>query len=82
MILFRYNKEELFNNFINDVLPRIEIVTLSNTSYGKLSEFRKNFGLDFDDSYQCMIAAENRITVVTMDKDFKRIEDEINVRFI
>ena len=82
VILFRHKKDKVFNNFVTDVLPKIDIVSLSKESYGKLSEFKNEHNLDFDDAYQCNVAEERGLTIVTMDKDFKRIEDRIKVKFI
>ncbi len=82
VILFRHKKEEVFNNFVTDVLPKIDIVSLSRESYGKLSEFKNKYNLDFDDAYQCKVAEERGLAIITMDKDFKRIEDRIDVNFI
>ena len=77
VILFRHKKEEVFNNFVTDVLPKIDIVSLSREPYGKLSEFKNEYNLDFDDAYQCKVAEERGLAIITMDKDFKRIEDRI-----
>lgn len=81
VILFKQEKEELFASFISDVLPNVELVTLSPYSYDKLSAIKKKYHLDFDDAYQCQIARENGLTIVTMDHDFKRI-DNVKVDFI
>ncbi len=82
VILFRFGKEAAFFDFVSDVLPKIEIISLSKESYRKLSEFKSEYNLDFDDSYQCLVADENGFTIVTMDKDFVRVENEIEIKFI
>ncbi|MCA1787186.1 MAG: PIN domain-containing protein [Desulfobacteraceae bacterium] len=82
VILFRYNNELIFNKFIADVLPIVDILTLSKKAYEKIAEVKQNFGLDFDDAYQYMIASENGLTIVTMDKDFKSIANHINIKFL
>ena len=74
VILFKYRKEDIFNNFILEVFPKINIIFLSNKSYGNLSEFKGKYNLDFDDAYQCRIAEEHGFTIITMDKNFKRIK--------
>lgn len=81
VILFKHNKESSFNEFVSDVMPKVELVSLSNLSYNKLSEVKENYNLDFDDAYQYQIARENGLTVVTMDSDFKRARD-VKVNFI
>jgi len=82
VILFRHKKEKVFKNFVTDVLPKIDIVSLSRESYGKLSELKNEYNLDFDDSYQCKVAKERDLTIITMDKDFERAKDGTKVKFI
>ena len=82
VILFRHKKEKVFNNFVTDVLPRIDIVSLTRESYEKLSELKIEYNLDFDDAYQCKVAEERGLTIITMDKDFERIEERIKVKFV
>ncbi|EFK05956.1 toxin-antitoxin system, toxin component, PIN family [delta proteobacterium NaphS2] len=82
MILFRHKQEKVFNDFVMDVLPKIAMVSLSKESYVKLSELKNVYNLDFDDAYQCSIAEEENLTIITMDKDFKRVEKRISVKFI
>lgn len=38
VILFRKKKFELFNSFMKDVLPQIEILTLQNKQYPEISK--------------------------------------------
>ena len=64
VILFRHKKEKVFNNFVADILPKIDIVSLSRESYGKLSEFKNEYNLDFDDAYQCRVAEERGLTIL------------------
>ena len=40
------------------------------------------YALDFDDSYQCKLAEENELTIVTMNKDFGRVQKRIKIEFI
>ena len=82
VILFRNNLDEVFNSFILDIIPNIEIISLSNESYGKLSIIKEKFNLDFDDAYQYFIAKEQGLSVFTMDKDFIRVKHEIEVVFV
>ena len=73
VILFRYNKKEVFRVFYNDISPIISIVTLKEYDY--VLDSSSKFGLDFDDSYQYSVAKENGLTIVTMDKDFSAVND-------
>ncbi|MBF0230322.1 MAG: PIN domain-containing protein [Desulfamplus sp.] len=82
VILFRHKKEHLFTAFVKDVLPIIEILSLSKESYNQLSILKNKYQLDFDDLYQFQISQEKGLSLITMDKDFERVKGEINVIFI
>jgi len=83
VILFRGNREDIFQKFVNDVIPNIEIVTLPKESYKDLVGIRERSGLDFDDAYQYRIAKEYDLEIVTMDRDFEKVmNSDINVRFL
>ncbi|MHA1721993.1 MAG: type II toxin-antitoxin system VapC family toxin [Candidatus Baldrarchaeia archaeon] len=82
VILFRNNKEEVFKNFVDDIIPNIEIVTLPKNSYKDLPKVKKMLGLDFDDAYQYKTAEQHSLRIVTMDKDFEKVKDKITVIFL
>ena len=75
VILFRYHKSEVFKEFIKDVLPNIKLLTLYTDLYEELSAVHKKIGLDFDDSYQYLVAKSNKLKIVTMDRDFEKVND-------
>jgi len=75
VILFRYGKEEIFQKFVEDVLPNTKLLSLPVELYGGVVNVRKNLNLDFDDAYQHSMAKYHGLKVVTMDKDFERIRD-------
>ncbi len=56
VILFRYGKEDVFQKFIEDVLPNITLLSLPEGMYKEIIEFRKVMNLDFDDAYQYGVA--------------------------
>jgi len=66
VILFRYKKEEVFNSFVSDVLPKITIASLSYEGYEELSELKNKYNLDFDDSYQFKVAKDKYLVVVNI----------------
>ncbi len=37
------------------------------------------FNLDFDDAYQFQVARDYELAIVTMDKDFNRARDELEI---
>lgn len=82
VILFKNNKENIFQKFINDVLLKVEIITLPKWAYRNLTNIRKNMQLDFDDAYQFNIAKEHNLKIVTMDKDFEKVKNEMYVLFL
>jgi predicted nucleic acid-binding protein len=82
VILFRNNREEVFNKFLKDIIPNLEITTLPKMSYEDLAEIKKKLGLDFDDAYQYQVARERDLKIVTMDKDFKKIGNKADILYI
>lgn len=81
VILFRQGYNELYKKFINDTLPKVQIISLPKDDYSKVLSVREKFGLDFDDSYQYCISDINDYELVTLDKDFSEIND-IKVIFL
>ena len=75
VILFRYNKEDIFQKFVKDVMPDIRLLSLPMELYKGVVNVRKNLNLDFDDAYQYNAAKYYGLQVVTMDKDFEKIKD-------
>lgn len=82
VILFRNKREMIFEKFANDILKRIPVITLSKEKYKELANTSRKFNLDFDDSYQTCIAIERNLEIVTMDNDFMKAKEIIQVRFI
>jgi predicted nucleic acid-binding protein len=81
VILFRYAKEDIFQKFIEDVIPNIQLVSLPIKLYMEVINAKRNLNLDFDDAYQYSVAKYYELTVATMDKDFKNIKD-VNILFL
>jgi uncharacterized protein len=81
VILFRYAKEDIFQKFIEDVIPNIQLVSLPIKLYMDVINAKRNLNLDFDDAYQYSTAKYYELTVATMDKDFKKIKD-VDILFL
>jgi predicted nucleic acid-binding protein len=81
VILFRYAKEDIFQKFIEDVIPNIQLVSLPIILYMEVINAKRNLNLDFDDAYQYSTAKYYELTVATMDKDFKKIKD-VDILFL
>ena len=82
MILFRHKKFEIYNSFIEDVLPKIKVKTLPKESYSKVEKIAVHYNLDFDDAYQVAVAESNNFTISTMDKDFEKVIHKQEIDFI
>lgn len=81
VILFRYAKEDIFQKFIEDVIPNIQLISLPIKLYIEVINAKTNLNLDFDDAYQYSTAKYYELTVATMDKDFKKIKD-VDILFL
>ena len=82
VILLRNKKEKTFSKFLKDILPKISILSLTKEKYIEILKFSKKYNLDFDDSYQACLSVDKNLEIITMDKDFKKIANIINVRYI
>lgn len=75
VILIRYNKIQIFNSFVEDVISKISVLNLPVSEYKQIALASKRFQLDFDDLYQYHIAKYYDLKIVTMDNDFKKAKD-------
>jgi len=82
VILFRNNKENIFQKFADDVIAKIKVISLSKESYKDLPGIKKNLKLDFDDTYQYKVVKDHDLEIVTMDSDFEKVKHEIKVMFL
>lgn len=79
VILFKQNEEKLFLKFISDTLSKIPLISLPKNEYQNITNITKKYKLDFDDSYQYTVCKHFEWKLVTMDLDFKKLNDaEIN----
>lgn len=82
VILFRNKNYELYKAFINDVLPKINLVTLQSKDYSKVADISNQFNLDFDDAYQVAVAKSLNLSISTMDNDFNRVGQFCKINLI
>ncbi len=75
VVLFRYNKKDVFQKFIEDIIQNLKILSSPIELYRKIISDSKSLNLDFDDVYQYNTAGYYGLKLVTMDKDFERIKD-------
>ena len=81
VILFKYDKEEIFQKFVEDFMPNTKLLSLPMDLYKRVVIIKRSLNLDFDDAYQYSIANHYKLKVVTMDKDFERIKN-VDILFI
>jgi len=81
VLLFKSGKPRIFSEFLNDTLVNIPLISLSIDLYDLTLQAKERFNLDFDDAYQFAIAKENGLSIVTLDKDFKRVKG-IEVKYL
>jgi hypothetical protein len=75
IILFRLNKDELFEDFLDDIENSfISKIKLENKDVKYLLQVRKKYNLDFDDAYQYVVAEKYDLTIISFDSDFDRTE--------
>ena len=74
-------KENIFFRFIEDVVSNVNTLSLPRENYKEVIETRVKHSLDFDDSYQFNLAKVNNLSLVTLDKDFRKIKDK-NIVFL
>ncbi len=79
VILLRNNNHDLFSNFASEIVEKIMIFSLPVNMYSMLPEYSKQTGLDFDDTYQCLIAKYYQLSIFTMDRDFEKAPDDVRV---
>jgi predicted nucleic acid-binding protein len=68
--LLRLGKADVFRKFVEDALPLVSLVTLPVELYRDIPSIKDGLGLDFDDSYQFLIAKHHGLVIVTLDRDF------------
>lgn len=82
VLLFKKHQPLAFEQFIKDFPPDTTVLPLSANGYSILPTVKTNFNLDFDDSFQFVVAQENDLRLVTQDPDFKKVGSAIQVLYI
>lgn len=77
VILFKSGKQNIFSDFCEDLLNNVILSTLPQNQYETLPETSERYGLDFDDSYQLLLAQSRDFKITTMDQDFRSADPEI-----
>ena len=79
VILLKKKKLKIFDEFLRDILPHSIILTLPKDKYSEITDFSSKYKMDFDDTYQSLIAIKFEIGIKTMDTDFKSVMGVISV---
>jgi len=82
VILLHRKKHSIFQQFVTDVLPKVQLLSLPQSQYFDLALYASSYGLDFDDAYQFAVAKSYELAIVTMDSDFQKVENLIRVEFL
>ncbi|HAA85224.1 MAG TPA: VapC toxin family PIN domain ribonuclease [Kosmotogaceae bacterium] len=76
VILFRYKRMHLFEEFLKDFLidTGIGVLSLSIQSLSTIGTVCEKLNLDFDDAYQYACAKENNLKILSFDTHFDRTD--------
>jgi len=76
VILFRYKRMHLFEEFLRDFLvdSGIGVLSLSIESLSTVGNVCKKLSIDFDDAYQYACAKENDLKILSFDTHFDRTD--------
>jgi len=73
IILCRLYKDELFGNFLDDIMSSfVSKINLEIDEIKYLLQIRKAYNLDFDDAYQYVVAEKYSLTIISFDSDFDK----------
>lgn len=72
--LLNEHKTDVWISFLDDISINIKILSLRVKELKQLFNFANKFGLDFDDTYQYLIAKNNNLTIISFDSDFDKTD--------
>ncbi|MGO9203110.1 MAG: PIN domain-containing protein [Limisphaerales bacterium] len=82
VITFRGRRPQAYRAFLHDMLPGVALLHLDKQAYPSVLQAHERLSLDFDDAYQFCLAQRHSMTLVTQDRDFVQVKQEIPVRFL
>lgn len=76
VILFRLKQQQVFLQFIQDVLVdgAVHLLNVPPDEMVELIRAAEKYDLDFDDAYQAVAALRNELILISLDSDFDRTE--------
>jgi len=74
LLLFRWKQRQVFRQFMQDLIAGvgIEMLSLTAPDMENLIEPEVGPNLDFDDTYQLVVAVKYGLKIVSFDSDFDR----------
>jgi uncharacterized protein len=77
VIYLREHKSKEFLTFVNEdiIASGIRVINVTPDYFSKITGAAERYHLDFDDAYQYAVAEQNRLSIVSFDKDFDRTEN-------
>ena len=79
---FKNKRADLFTGFLYDLASSLPILTLTPPQLILLETTINSNLLDYDDSYQLITAQIHNLEIVTLDQDFKKVQNQIKVHFL
>jgi hypothetical protein len=74
VILLKQKKLRIFEQFLNDVLPNATIISLPKVKYSEIISISSKYKMDFDDSFQALVALEFELVIKTMDRTLLKFQ--------
>ncbi|MGE5344170.1 MAG: type II toxin-antitoxin system VapC family toxin [Candidatus Omnitrophota bacterium] len=75
IILFKLKKTKLFISFLKDMIENgMTILSLNTNELAELDKVVAKFNLDFDDSYQYLVAKVHHLQLISFDSDFNKTD--------
>ncbi len=75
VVLFRLKKQAFLKEIYNDLFNAgIQILSLPKSSLVLIGDISRRLNLDFDDTYQYLVAKEFGLTLLTLDQNFKSVD--------
>lgn len=76
VIYLREHKSREYLVFVDEdiIASGIRVISVAPDNFSKITGAADRFHLDFDDAYQYAVAEQNRLSIVSFDKDFDRAE--------
>ena len=79
---YRNKSVDVFTSFLRDIASSVPVFTLNVSQLLLMEAIISNYNLDYDDSYQFVVAQTNNLEILILDSDFKKVEDLLKIHFL